>query len=356
VDIRKCRVVRRVGAARRARPGRVLAPILVVAGIAGCSLPAPSGTAPLRYRDVVFSNLTVTSGLTYGSAPDLSGNPVTLTLDMYQPSGDTQTARPAIVLVHGGSYIGGSSTDSKIVKLAKAFATRGYVAVSINYRLLGDGEQCGQEDPPSSACSTAVLAAQHDAQAAVRWLRANATTYGVDPTRIAIGGTSAGAGVALAVAVNSGDVGTSGNPGYSSKVQAAVAISADWPHSLASAYFDPGDSPILMFNGTADPVVPYASAVQTAEDLHNAGVPVIFEPLANGGHVPFNPYGPLMISQSVYFCYYLLDLAHAAGQPPSAAAAFDRQVQGMVKHDPSLRRWSGRIASATATTRGSAVR
>src|SRR6478609_5790762 len=158
----------------------------------GCTLPAPAGNAPLRYRDAVFPNLAVTSSLTYGSAPDLSGKTVTLTLDMYQPAGDTQTERPAIVLVHGGSYVGGASTDSGVVKLARAFAQTGYVAVSINYRLLGDKERCGQEDPPSAVCVNAVLAAQHDTQAAIRWLRANASTYRVDPTRIAVEGTSAG--------------------------------------------------------------------------------------------------------------------------------------------------------------------
>ena len=312
--------------------------LLSLLALAGCTLPAPAGTAPLRYRDAIFSNLTITSGLTYGSAPDLSGNPVTLTLDMYQPAGETQASRPAIVLVHGGSFVGGASTDSGVVKLANAFAQRGYVAVSINYRLLGDKEKCGQEDPPSQACVTAVLAAQHDAQAAVRWLRANARTYRVDPSRIAVEGTSAGAGTALAVAVNSGDPGTSGNPGYSSKVGAAVAISADFPHSLASSYFDPSDSPIQMFNGTADQVVPFPIAVQTAVDLYNAGVPVVFEPLQGAGHVPFSTDGPLMISQSVYFCYYFLDLAHSAGQPASAARAFDQQASALLRQNPGLAR------------------
>jgi acetyl esterase/lipase len=341
MDVRRRRIAQHAGLPSRSRLRRALIPLLVVGGITGCTLPPPSGTAPLRYRDVIFPNATITSGLIYGSAPDLSGNPVTLTLDMYQPSGDTLRSRPAIVLVHGGSFVGGSSTDSGVVKLANAFAQRGYVAVSINYRLLGDKEKCGQEDPPSQACTTAVLAAQHDAQAAVRWLRANATTYGVDPSRIAIGGTSAGAGTALAVAVNSGDVGDSGNPGFSSKVGGAVSISADFPHSLAPTYFDPNDSPILMFNGTADTVVPYSDAVQTAVDLYNAGVPVVFEPLDGAGHVPFSTYGQVMITQSVYFCYYMLDLAHAAGQPPTAAAAFARQLDRMLVHNRALRRQIG---------------
>ncbi len=335
------RVARSAEFGRRARSTRLrllVVAVLTLGLTAGCTLPAPAGTAPLRYRDVIFPNLTTTYGITYGSAPDLSGNPVTLTLDMYEPTSDTQTGRPAIVLVHGGSFIGGNSKQGGVVKLAKAFAQRGYVAVSINYRLLGTGEQCGQEDPPSPACTTAVLAAQHDAQAAVRWLRANATIYGIDPARIAIEGTSAGAGTAIAVAVNSTDPGTSGNPGYSSKVEAAMAISADWPHSLASAYFDAADSPIQMFNGTADTVVPFASAAQTAADLYNAKIPIVFEPLQGAGHVPFNTYGTQMIQQSVYFAYYFLDLGHAAGQPGSAAHAFDRQMRNLLARNSAFRR------------------
>lgn len=311
--------------------------LLALGLTAGCTLPPPAGIAPLRYRDVIFSSVTTNYGLTYGSAPDAAGNPVQLTLDMYRPAGDTQLSRPAIVLVHGGSFVSGTSKDASMVRMANAFAQTGYVAVSINYRLLGDGEQCGQEDPPSQACVTAVLAAQHDAQAAVRWLRSYASTYGVDPSRIAVGGASAGAGTAIAVAVNSEDPGTSGNPGYSSKVGAAISISGAFPHSVASTYYDPSDSPIIMFNGTADHTVPYPAAVQTAADLRAANIPIVFEALQGAGHVPFSTFGALMISQSMYFAYYFLDLAHAAGQPPSAATAFARQTRRLLSQHPTLR-------------------
>lgn len=310
--------------------------VAVAVVASGCTVDPPAGASPLRYRDAIFSAVTEADGLTYGSAPDASGNAQTLTLDMYRPTSDTQTGRPAIVLVHGGGFRGGTSKNASMVRLAQAFAQRGYVAVSINYRLLGT-EQCAGQDPPSQACVTAVLAAQHDAQAAVRWLRANATTYGVDQTRIAIEGGSAGAGTALAVGVNSSDPGTSGNPGYSSKVGAAVSISGELPHSVASTYDDAADSPILMFNGTADKTVPYQQGVQTAADLYNAHIPVVFEPLQGAGHVPFSTFGDLMVSQSVYFCYDFLDLAHAAGQPASAGKAFDRQATQMLKRHPEMR-------------------
>lgn len=298
----------------------------------GCTVPPPAGPSPLRYRDAIFPNLTITRGLVYGSAPDLSGNPVTLTLDLYQPTGDTQTSRPAIVLVHGGGFVAGDSNNGAMVKMANAFAQRGYVAASINYRLLGDGN-CARESPPSPACYNAAIAAQHDAQAAVRWLRKNATSHGVDPTRVAVGGGSAGAVTSLAVAVHSDDPGDSGNPGYSSKVGGAISISGFLPHDVSSLY-DPNDSPILMFNGTADPTVSYSSALQTAADLYNAHVPLVFEPLEGGGHVPFTNFGDLMISQSVNFSYAVLDLAHAAGQPAAAARAFDAQVRRLRAQHP----------------------
>lgn len=319
---------------RRALPVTLFA-LALAAVVAGCSIPPPPGPSPLRYRDAIFSQLTKNVGIPYGSAPDAQGNPQTLTLDMYRPTGDAQTKRPAIVLVHGGGFRGGDSNNGAMVTMAKAFAQRGYVAVSINYRLLAGGHVCSKEDPPSQTCITAAFAAQHDAQAAIRWVRRNATTYGVDPTRVAISGGSAGAVTALAVAVHSDDPGDSGNPGFSSRAGAAMPISGAIPSALGKPFYDPADTPILMFQGTDDQTVPYTAAVQTASDLHNAGVPVVFEALPNGGHVPMAQYGDTIVDQSVNFAYGLLDLAHAAGQPPAAAKAFARQAGELRQEFPA---------------------
>jgi hypothetical protein len=69
---------------------RKLAPILVAAALlAGCTVPKPPGAAPLRYRDIVFSGVSKSADLQYGTAPDLQCNPVALKLDLYQPTGDT---------------------------------------------------------------------------------------------------------------------------------------------------------------------------------------------------------------------------------------------------------------------------
>jgi len=191
------------------RKGLAVVAALAIALITGCTLPRPPGDSPLRYRDQVFSNVSITSDLKYGQAPDANNNPVDLKLDLYQPTGDTQTLRPALVWVHGGSFSGGDKTNFVPVDVANTFSKMGYVVVSINYRLLGSG--CVAN--PSN-CTVAALEAQHDAQAAVRWLRSNAATYKIDPSRIGIGGESAGAITATLVGLHSEDPGTSGNPGF----------------------------------------------------------------------------------------------------------------------------------------------
>ena len=195
---------------------RGLALIAVVSSIvlAGCTLPPPSGDAPLRYRDFVFSTADVTRDISYGEAPDLQGNPVDLELDLYQPAGDTVARRPAMVWIHGGGFTAGDKASG--AAKATYFARLGYVVVSINYRLLSpDG--CGGDREPPPICEQAVEAAQHDAQAAVRWLRANASTYRIDPDRIAAAGSSAGAVTSLVVSWRPDDPGNSGNPGPSSR-------------------------------------------------------------------------------------------------------------------------------------------
>ena len=194
---------------KSSRASRLLALVALLTALAvltGCSLPRPPGQGQLRYRDQVFSNVNVTRDVQYGSAPDSGGNPVALKLDLYQPAGDTQTQRPVVLWVHGGSFCCGDKSAGDVVDLASTFAKLGYVSASINYRLLATSPCSGSN--VSANCITAAMAAQHDAQAAVRWFRANASTYGVDPTRIGIGGSSAGAVTAIEVGINSGDPGT----------------------------------------------------------------------------------------------------------------------------------------------------
>lgn len=320
-----------------------LVALLAASLIGGCTLPRPPGEAPLRYRDAVFTNVTVTSNLQYGSAPDAQGTPVPLRLDLYQPTGDTQTSRPALVWVHGGAFSAGDKTNPVPVDVANTFAKLGYVVVSINYRLLGSG--CVAN--PSS-CVNAAIEAKRDAQAAVRWLRANAATYDVDPTRIGIGGESAGAITATLVGLFSEDEGNSGNPGWPSRVGGFVSVSGGLTTgSLANA----GDAPGLFFHGSADNITPFSWSVNTAVAMLDAGVPAWLQIQDGAGHVPWGQYRSLYLEQAAWFFYLHLDLAHAAGQPPAAGRAAEeklrelgagRAARRVLKRRPALRRAAGR--------------
>src|SRR5687767_6513415 len=159
---------------------------------AACTPVKQRGNA--RFIDKVFGQAHQTRDIVYAVAPDLvTGQPVNLLLDVYQPVGDSSTNRPVVIWVHGGGFATGSKANT--ARVAYEYAQRGYVTLSINYRL-DPGNQCdgAATDPAEIArCNRAKLAAQHDAQAVVRWVRANAGALGVDPGRIAIGGFSAGA-------------------------------------------------------------------------------------------------------------------------------------------------------------------
>jgi carboxylesterase type B len=291
----------------------VVATLGTVALLSACGpfLDAPSGQAPLRYRDQVFTDVSKTADLVYGNAPDSNNVPVDLKLDLYQPVGDAVTARPAIIWIHGGGFSSGTKSDGYIVDLAQDSAKRGYVAISLEYRLLAPSG-CGGSGTPSNACATAAIGAQYDAQAAVRWLRLHAADYKVDPNRIAMGGASAGAITSDLVALRSDDPGNSGNPGPSSAIGGAVSISGGLPTGTTASFAQATDAPILEFHGTADDVVPYQWGLDMVQAAQAAGMTAYYESLLNAGHVPYAQYSDLFKTQSAYFLYQQMDLAHAA--------------------------------------------
>ena len=287
----------------RIRRWSILLAVILVAALATQTVRADG----VRYRDEVFSSVTVTSDIAYGQANDEDGEPVTLRLDLYQPSGDTEPRRPAFVWIHGGGFTGGDKAASLETTIATRFAKRGYVTVSINYRLRPD-HYFVEGDPE---LLDAVLDAQHDAQAAVRWLRANAATYGIDAGRIGIGGYSAGAITALQVTYNSGDPGDSGNPGYASTVSAVVDISG----GMATELIDAGEPPVLIVHGTVDTRVAYDNALDIVARAQEVGVPYEFHPLEGVGHGVWG-YAESIIAWMSDFLYL-----YVAPQPPVGGVA-----------------------------------
>jgi len=284
----------------------LLAAVLVLGACS--SVPAPSGAAPLRYRDAIFDGVDVTSNLTYGSAPGQDGNPEALQLDMYQPAGDAVAHRPAVVWVHGGGYSGGDKASGFGPVVGNLFAKSGYVVVSINYRLLAAPQGCTGSSAGAQRCVDAATGAIHDAQAAVRWLRANADAYRLDPSRIGIGGESAGAITATGVGVLADQPGDSGNPDEPADVRGFFSISGGLP---GGAFVGPGDAPGYLMSGTADPIVPYQWSVQTAAALRAAGIFTVLRTLDGAGHVPVAEYGGLMQQQAQNFFYLVLDAGNA---------------------------------------------
>jgi acetyl esterase/lipase len=283
----------------------VVAVLVLVASGCDLRLLVPSGDAPLRYRDEVFASVTKTGDLVYGNAVNEQGNAQDLVLDLYEPTGDTVDARPAIVWIHGGGFSGGSKTSAEIVEQANLFAKKGYVTVSISYRLSQTG--CSVSAPTAN-CVNAIIDAREDAQAAVRWLRANSATYGVDVDRIAVGGTSAGAITALNVGYGPETPGASGNPGHSSAVAAAVSLSG--AHVLTTP--NAGEAKALLFHGTADTVVPSIYAQATVDAALDAGLVAELTSWDGAGHVPYSAHRTEINDQTTNFLYHAMALALAA--------------------------------------------
>lgn len=271
-----------------------LAAVAAVA-LAGCDILPIPGAGPLRYRDEVFDEVTRTDDITYGTALDKDGQPVTLALDLYEPAGDGAEARPLIIWVHGGSFCCGNKNSPEIVDQATLFARKGYVTASISYRLSRPGCTVVGAD-----CVRAIVDARADAQEAVRYLRAHAAEHRIDPDRIAMAGTSAGAITALGVNFATEDP--------AAKIQAAVSLSGAL---INNDQVDLSDGRALLMHGTADTLVPYAWARDTWRAVHRLGVPSHLITWEGAGHVPYVEYREAILEATQNFLYRNLDAANA---------------------------------------------
>ncbi|MEM9421289.1 MAG: cadherin domain-containing protein [Pseudomonadota bacterium] len=116
----------------------------------------------VRYQDVVFDAATTQLGIQFGEGL-VNGGTTPLLMDVYTPFGDTETNRPVIILSFGGSFVGGDRTQLALI--AENFATRGYVAATIDYRLR-------DTDPVAATdIGVAIFRSTHDLYAAVRHFR-----------------------------------------------------------------------------------------------------------------------------------------------------------------------------------------
>ncbi|MCS7036254.1 MAG: alpha/beta hydrolase fold domain-containing protein [Saprospiraceae bacterium] len=229
----------------------------------------------VRYKMPVFASFQRTT-VPYATAINQLGQTITLSMDVYEPQGDTAKKRPVVVLAHGGSFIFGNKSD--MARWCELLARRGYVAASIQYRLypvfpLGF--------PDSTKIMDTAVKAVGDMKAAVRYFREDAATqnrFRADVEHIYVGGYSAGAVTALhtafldkdddippfmqaLIANNGGLEGNSGSPTnqqYSSAVGAVLNLSGGL---YRRGWIRADEPPVASIHGTADATVPYTTGV-----------------------------------------------------------------------------------------------
>ncbi len=233
------------------------------------------------------------------------GSGDTAKLDIYYSAANLKPA-PLVIYIHGGAFTGGDKFGLGDLPELPEILSRGFAVATINYRL---GE--------ASRFPNAV----NDAKAAVRFLRANAPAYGLDPKRIGVWGRSAGgylaAMIGLTAAADGFDVGD--NATVSSRVLAVVdqfgfaeftarnlfvaradflgPDSASNPDLLRKAtaltYVTNDDPPFLVMHGDMDTQVPIIQAQKLVDALTAAGVPAQLVTVQNAGHEFVATGGPI---------------------------------------------------------------
>lgn len=203
-------------------------------------------------------------------------------LDLASPTTQTDELRPALVIIHGGGWRAGAKEVDVYQKMMTDYAKKGYVTINVEYRLTGEA--------PFPACIK-------DVKCAVRWLRAHAEQCGVDPDRIGAYGHSAGAHLALMLAMVPESAGLEGDGGwdeYSSRVNVAAAGSPPtelgrdvpmgntewWPIGYISAEHPP----LFLIQGGRDRVVRSELTEDFVEKMKAAGADIKYLKIEGDGH------------------------------------------------------------------------
>jgi para-nitrobenzyl esterase len=262
------------------------------------------------YNVNVLSGLIYAEGLSHDSWNSTNATTMQLKADVYLPE-NTQENRPAILLIHGGGLDIGTRLDPNIINMANYFASRGWVAISIDYRLKGDKgtvpNSWKQYVINNFTIGTIdnimkIYPANRDAKAALRWLYSKADEYKIDTDYITVGGGSAGAFLSIAI-------GTTNAEDYTNELTSIEDITLsttnlDQPskaHTIVDFWggggyvtalnqiyslqrFDASDSPILIIHGEQDTTVDISNAEELKLRYQTTGVPYEYYPLAGFGH------------------------------------------------------------------------
>lgn len=225
---------------------------------------------------------------------------VALKMDLYFPNKSDGKPAPVAVYVHGGGWTSGDKGSGAGMIDVAELAARGYLVASVNYRL------APQYKFPAQI---------QDVKCAIRYLRANAATYNLDPNRISAWGGSAGGHLVALLGVTDAGAGLEGNSGYadqSSRVQAVVDMfgPADLTMEFDGAnqrigqqvfgassnkdpiltraspvtYISKDDPPFLILQGEKDTLVPPSQSQELYDRLKAGGVPATLVMVKNAGH------------------------------------------------------------------------
>jgi|GEM_PF-339423 len=221
-----------------------------------------------RYRHALFNQVTAQNNVKYGEAPQWVWPywNEDLYLNVYQPTGDIVPNRPLIIFAHAGGFLNGSKDVDDMVALCDSFARKGYVTATIDYRK-------GFNPLDAESAERAVYRGVQDGKAAVRYFKANASTYKIDTNYIYFGGMSAGGFITLHVAYmdleserpastfgggtvnNLGCLDCSGgNTNRTSTIRAGLNY---WGAIEDTTLIVHNDIPLLSMHGATDPTVPY---------------------------------------------------------------------------------------------------
>jgi acetyl esterase/lipase len=272
-------------------------------------------------------------GIKKSSHPYANNDNLRQAVDVYQSLSPLKTNLPLLIFIHGGGWRSGSK-DSGIRHLSAYVRSGNYVGATIGYRLSAEAQWPAQI---------------HDCKAAIRYLKANADTFGFDIEKIAVFGTSAGGHLSCMVAVSGNAAALEGRIGgnleQSSSVTCGISYfgptnflrmndypgrmdhdAADSPESMLigrpiqlakdetqkanpESYVDKDDPPMLFIHGSNDPVVAHNQSVLLSNRLKPLGVSGEIITVGGGGHGGFkNP--RIKELERLFFEVHLLGARH----------------------------------------------
>jgi acetyl esterase/lipase len=230
--------------------------------------------------------MRITRGVVYGTGA--VGAPargrVPLLLDVYTPGGRSAAARPAVVLIHGGGWTAQSRLDDGIVRVARGLAAEGVVAASIDYRLIPQAPVPSPRVAPLGL-PAGQAAAVDDTLTAIAYLRAHAPDLGIDPDRMGVAGSSAGAVTADDVAYALDDHGI--RPPrlrFAGSLWGGIFAPSPTPGADPATQLDAGEPALFAVHGDADPTVPVALDDALVARAEAEGVRVEYQRIPGGGH------------------------------------------------------------------------